>query len=297
MLDKDKCSLSIRKQCLLLGVWRSNVYYKPAPKQDEALLANEIYELWHEDPSSGYRKITKGLQRLNYDINHKRVRRIMLSMSIQAIYQKPRMSVSNHEHKKYPYLLKDLPIVRPNQVWCTDITYIKAPGGGFMYLVAIIDVFSRYIVAWRFSNTLDSEFCENMLKDALKRGKPEILNTDQGCQFTSQSWIALVEGNGIKVSMDGKGRWADNIYIERFWRTIKYEHVFLYVFESVSELRDSIAKFMNHYNKKRLHQSLKYKTPEEVYLQLEDVKMPPAALRGASSYSGVNVGSLMGMVC
>lgn len=264
MINLHHVNLSVRKQCDLLGLWRSNVYYKPRPGQDDVLFANEIHDLWLEMPFYGYRKITATLKRRGYDINHKKVLRLMQDMNIQALYPKPNTSMHNPAHKKYPYLLKNVPISRPNQAWCTDITYIKM-SNGFMYLVSLLDIYSRFILSWSFSNTLDKSFCLDMLNQGLGWGKPEILNTDQGCQFTSTAWIELVEQNGIKVSMDGRGRWTDNIFIERFWRTLKHEHIFLHSFETTSEAKRSIGSFIELYNNKRLHQSLGYKTPAEVY--------------------------------
>jgi len=170
----------------------------------------------------------------------------------------------NESHKIYPYLLKGLEINQPNQVWATDITYIKTQNG-WMYLAAIIDLYSRYVIAWRISNTLETAFCLDMLEHALTFGKPEILNTDQGSQFTCDAWIKMVEGNGIKVSMDGKGRWADNVIIERFWRTLKHEHILIHIFDTVTELKSSIDRFIRQYNGKRLHQNLGYQTPLEIY--------------------------------
>ncbi len=219
-------------------------------------------------PYYGYRRITAELRRMNYDINHKRVLRIMQESKIQAIYPRPNTRMRNKNHKVYPYLLKGLIINRPNQVWATDITYIKTKNG-WMYLTAIIDLYSRYIVAWRLSNTLDTDFCLSMLEEALINRKPEILNTDQGSQFTSEAWISTVEGNDIKVSMDGKGRWADNVIIERFWRTVKYENILIHIYDSVLELKSSIDMYIHDYNNKRLHQSLGYKTPLEVYSGME----------------------------
>jgi putative transposase len=225
---------------------------------------NSIHEIWLKQPSYGYRRLTKALQKQGYDINRKRVYRLMKLMDLQAIYCKPNLSISNPEHEVYPYLLKGLIIKRPDQVWCTDITYIKMPQG-FVYLIAVIDVYSRYIVSWRLSTSLDTSFCLEMLCSAFCIGIPEILNTDQGCQFTSASWITLVKSAGTLVSMDGKGRWADNIPIERFWRTLKYESVFLNAYETVVEARDGIGCFIKLYNEERLHQSLDYETPGDVY--------------------------------
>jgi putative transposase len=194
----------------------------------------------------------------------------MRAMNIEAIYPKPKLSQANKAHQKYGYLLRDIAI-HAGQVWCTDITYIKL-GKGFVYLVALIDVYSRYIVAWRLSVTLDTHFCLEMLNDALTHHKaPEIINTDQGCQFTSIAWIEKVESAGIRVSMDGRGRWADNIPIERFWRTVKYEHVFLYCYESVQDARQRLGEFIDFYNERRLHQSLDYSPPSEVWRGLISV--------------------------
>ncbi len=266
MVDPEHPELSVRKQCRALGLNRSNLYYRTIQAPDESELSNEIHELWLSMPAYGYRKITEELQRRGCIINHKRVLRMMRDMRIQAMYPRPKTSISNREHKKYPYLLRDLTINHPNHVWATDITYIKL-SSGYIYLIAIIDIFSRFIVAWGLSNTLEADFCVETLTVALQKGKkPVILNTDQGVQFTSIAWIECVEKGLIQVSMDGIGRWADNIFIERFWRTLKHEHVLLYCFETLKAARDSIGRFIDLYNHKRLHQSLGYKTPAEVYL-------------------------------
>jgi len=264
MVDEGHDQLSIRKQCELLNLNRSNVYYKAMPPRNDSLIANEIHEMWLEMPFYGYRKLTAELNRRSHGVNHKKVLRLMREMNVQALYPRPNTSRHNPNNKIYPYLLRGLEIIYPNQVWSTDITYIKMPEG-FMYLVGLIDVYSRYMLSWKFSNTLDTEFCLDMLKEGLGRGKPEILNTDQGCQFTSNAWIECVESNAIKVSMDGRGRWADNVFIERFWRTIKHEHVLLHDYKTAGEARESIKHFIDIYNHKRLHQSLGYKTPAEIY--------------------------------
>lgn len=249
---------------MLLDIPRSSIYYEIRTNESDALFANLISEIWLEFPMYGYRKITHELQRRNYDINHKRVLRLMRDANIQAMYPRPNTSMRNKQHKIYPYLLYEFVISRPNQVWATDITYIKIPAG-WMYLVALIDLYSRKIIAWRLSNTLEVAFCLDMLENALRHGKPEILNTDQGSQYTCEQWIKMVQDNGIKISMDGKGRWADNIIIERFWRTLKHEHILLYVFDTVQNLKKSIESFIHVYNNKRLHQNLGYKTPAEIY--------------------------------
>ena len=265
MINVNHDQISIRRQCEVLDVGRSNIYYVPTVPPDESLIANEIYDLWRARPAEGYRKIAVKLGVRGYEVNHKRVLRMMRDMNIQAIYPKPKTTSVNPEHKIYPYLLRGLEINAPDDVWETDITYIRMPSG-FMYLIALIDVYSRHCVGWAFVNTMDGNHCNEMLEQAFRRGrKPHILNTDQGSQFTSQAWINLVEKNGTKVSMDGKGRWADNIYIERFWRTVKYEHILLHEFETVKVARASIGRFINAYNMERPHQSLKYAMPAEVY--------------------------------
>jgi len=215
-------------------------------------------------PYYGYRRITAELHRRGHSVNHKKILRLMNDMNLEALYPKPKTTISSPNNKIYPYLLRGLQIARPDQVWSTDITYIRMPSG-FIYLVALLDIYSRFILAWQFSNTLDTGFCLDMLDHGLAQGKPEILNTDQGSQFTSTAWIERVEESGARVSMDGRGRWADNIYSERFWRTLKHEHILLHSFNTVSVAQQSIGEFIDTYNHKRLHQSLGYKTPAEVY--------------------------------
>lgn len=268
MIDKEHTSLSVRAQCVLLDIWRSNVYYCAEARPDESILANEIHELWLDMPQYGYRRIAAELQRRGHEVNRKRILRMMRDMCIQALYPRPKTTRINSEHKKYPYLLRDLKVATSNHVWATDITYIKLPGG-FVYLVAIIDIYSRFIVSWSLSTTLETDFCLESLHAALQTGKkPAILNTDQGAQFTSILWIKAVEENGIKVSMDGVRRWIDNVFIERFWRTLKHEHVLLHAFETIKDLRKSIKQFIDVYNYKRLHQNLGYHTPAEVYFDV-----------------------------
>jgi len=276
MIELSHKKLSVRQQCQLLEVNRSMVYYKGKKAVDESEIMNRIHEIWLKFPAYGYRRITKALQDEGYDINRKRGYRLMKLMSLEALYTKPKLSEPHPGHKIYPYLLKGLSIDRPNQVWCTDITYVKMPQG-FVYLVAIIDVYSRYIVSWRLSTSLDAAFCLDMLRSAFDVGIPEILNTDQGSQFTSTDWINSVEGAGVKVSMDGKGRWADNIPIERFWRTLKHENVFLNAYETVAEARNGIRRFIELYNEERLHSSIGYTNPGAVY---RSKKFAPAYFLG-----------------
>ena len=264
MIVQDHKEISMRTQCQLLDLQRSTMYYKPTPKTDDSVLMNEIHELWLKKPFYGYRRITHVLKRGGYTINYKRILRLMRLMNLQAIYPKKRLSVPNKDHRVYPYLLKNLDITKPDQVWTCDITYIKLPQG-FVYLVCLFDLYSRYIVAWELSNCMSVDFCESMLERALVTNKPEIVNTDQGSQFTSQTWTNMLTRNGIKISMDGAGRCMDNIHIERFWRTLKYEDIYLMVYETVSEAHNGISKFIEFYNNERLHSTLEYKTPLEVY--------------------------------
>jgi putative transposase len=265
MIEVHHKFLSVRCQTKLLSLARSVVYYKPCKSAtSDVCAANEILEIWTESPFYGRRRIAAALHRLGHVVNEKRVRRLMREMKIEAIYPKPKLSQGNIAHKKYQYLLRDMDISRANQAWCTDITYIKI-ASGFVYLVALIDVYSRYVVAWKLSIALDTEFCLNMLKCGLSKAIPGVINTDQGCQFTSAAWIEAVEFAGVSVSMDGRGRWADNIPIERFWRTVKYENVFLQCFENVTDARQKLGEYIEFYNERRLHQSLDYATPAEVW--------------------------------
>lgn len=207
---------------------------------------------------------------MDYIINRKRVLRLMREMGIQAIYPKPNLSKPASDHKKYPYLLRDLKIVKPNQVWATDITYIKLREG-FIYLAAIIDLYSRKVLSWRISNTMDTDFCIEVLEEALQNyGKPEIFNSDQGSQFTSLIFIQKLEDENIKISMDGKGRATDNIYIERLWRSLKYEDIYIREYQTISECEEGVNKYFKFYNQERFHQSLEYKTPDEIYFSFKN---------------------------
>lgn len=264
MISPDHEKVSVHAQCQLLDLQRSSVLYKPAEVAIDPLLMNEIHELWLKCPFYGYRRIAYTLNARGYTINHKRALRIMRLMNLQAIYPKKRLSTPNRDNAIYPYLLRDLVITKPNQVWASDITYIKT-ARGFVYLVCLIDVFSRYIVAWELSNCLSADFCISMLNQALISDQPEIINTDQGSQFTSQGWVNSVTSKGIQVSMDGAGRCLDNIYIERFWRTLKYENVNLMAYETVREAHNGIGEFIEFYNNERLHSSLGYATPARMY--------------------------------
>lgn len=265
MINKSS-KLSIAIQCSLLEINRSTYYYKPVPETAFNLeLMKVIDKFYMQRPYLGYRAMTKRLKRLGYDVNEKRIRRLMQLMGISSVCRKKKTTIPNQSHKKYPYRLKSLKITRPNQVWCTDITYIPMKKG-FIYLVAIMDWYSRKILSWRVSNTLDTRFCIEALEEALTRyDKPEIFNSDQGCQFTSIEFTDILLKNEIEISMDGKGRATDNIFIERFWKSLKYEEVYLKAYETVKEAVFSIGEYIYDYNNDRPHTSLGDKTPDEIY--------------------------------
>jgi putative transposase len=227
---------------------------------------NLIDKQYTAHPFYGSRKMTIWLAGLGHQVNRKRVQRLMGLMGLQAIYPKPRLSLADRQHKVYPYLLRGVPIVRPNQVWSADITYVPL-GCGFMYLAATIDWFSRYVVAWRLSNTLDGAFCLDMLEEALSLGRPEVFNTDQGVQFTAEAWTSVLHSAGVAVSMDGVGRCLDNIFVERLWRSVKYEDIYLKGYEEVKALQAGLKVYFPFYNDERPHQALDYRTPAEVYSQ------------------------------
>ena len=217
-------------------------------------------------PFLGSRRMTTYLCGKGHEVNRKRVRRLMAVMDLEAVYPKPRLSQPNPGHRVYPYLLRGVAIERPDQVWSTDITYVPMPAG-FMYLTAVIDWFSRYVLSWRLSNSLDADFCVAALGAALKRGRPEVFNTDQGSQYTAAAFVARVEASGAKVSMDGRRRWLDNVFVERLWRTVKYEHVYIWRSEMVAELESGLRGYFRYYNRERRHQSLNDRTPAEVYAE------------------------------
>ena len=226
-------------------------------------------------PFYGTRKIVAWLNNKGYKVNRKRVRRLMRIMGLKAIYRRPRTSKPTPGNKIYPYLVNGIEITRPNQVWAADITYIPM-AKGFLYLVAIIDWYSRYVLSWRLSNTLDADFCAEALEEALRKGRPEIFNTDQGSQFTSEAFTGLLERHGVRISMDGKGRYNDNLFIERLWRTVKYEEVYLKAYQDAREARVGIGEYFRFYNATRPHQSLSYLTPAEVFysIMVEDNNGP-----------------------
>jgi putative transposase len=266
MVDKQHSSLSVVQQCRLLGLHRSGLYYQPCSESEENLtILRQLDEQYFKTPFYGVRRLTAWLEVQGYAINRKRVRRLMKLMGWQTIYRRPNTSKPCKEHRIYPYLLKDLSINRYNQVWAMDITYVPMRKG-FMYLCAIIDVHTRYVVNWSLSNTMTAEWCTTVVSEAIEQhGKPEIMNTDQGSQFTSDVFTGLLKEKEIQISMDGKGRAIDNIFIERLWRTVKYEHIYLKVAEDGVNLYEGLNEYFCFYNSERLHQSLGYKTPEVLY--------------------------------
>jgi len=265
MIEPIHPTLSIRRQCDLVGLNRASFYYQPAVETALNLeLMRVIDEEYTRTPFYGYRKMTARLQQLGYAVNRKRVARLMGKMGLQAIYPRPRTSIADRQHKKYPYLLRGLQITRPNQVWAADITYVPLLHG-FMYLVAIMDWYSRFVLTWQLSNTLDGVFCLEALQMALEKGKPEIFNTDQGAQFTAHIFAGELETHHIQISMDGRGRVFDNIFIERLWRSVKYEHIYLHDYSSVPALETGLGDYFQLYNYERPHQSLNYQTPADVH--------------------------------
>lgn len=266
MVEPSHPRLSIVRQCRLLGFSRSGFYYKEADESGLNLtLMRLIDEQFLETPWYGRRQMTRHLRRLGYEVGGKRIRRLMRKMGLMAIYQKPRTSQPNPEHKVYPYLLRGIAIEKPDQVWCSDISYIPMRRG-FLYLVAIMDWRSRKVLSWRLSNTMEADFCVAALEEAFrKHGKPDIFNTDQGSQFTSLEFTQALKDADVQISMDGRGRWMDNVMIERLWRSLKYECVYLRAFETGSGARTGIGEWIGYYNANRPHSSLDDRTPDEVY--------------------------------
>jgi len=266
IVQREHDNLSINKQCEILYINRSSYYYSPQGESDTNLeIMRVIDQEYMKYPFYGSRQMSRHLNRLGYKTSRHRVRRLMHKMGITAIYQKPRISIRNSEHRVYPYLLKGLNINKPNQVWCSDITYIPIQRG-YLYLTAIKDWYSRKVLSWRLSNTLDPSFCVSALEEAIhKYGVPEIFNTDQGSQYTSKDFIDILKSNNIKISMDGKGRFMDNIFIERLWRSLKYECVYLQEFTNGLEAKEAIRDWIDFYNNIRPHSTFNGHTPDEVY--------------------------------
>ena len=275
MVDPDQAALSITRQCRLLSIARSSFYYEGTGESPLNLrLMRRIDEQFLETPFYGSRQMTRWLLRQGARVSRKRVRRLMRLLGLQAIFQRPRTSQPHPAHRVYPYLLRDLPITRPNHVWCTDVTYIPLQRG-FLYLVAVMDWASRKVLSWRLSNTLDASFCVEAVHEALERyGPPEICNSDQGSQFTSGDFTDVLQEAGIRISMDGKGRYLDNIFVERLWRSLKYEEIYLHPYDSLTEAREGIGRYFRFYNDARPHAKLGYQTPAAFY---DSMPRPEAA--------------------
>jgi len=265
MVDR-KDPVPVARQCALLGLPRSTFYHVPIPVSDEELELMELIDRCHlKYPFYGTRRIRDWLEDQGHTVNRKRIQRLMRTMGIAALYPKRNLSLANQAHKVYPYLLRNLLIDRPNQVWATDITFIPM-ARGFVYLVAVMDWYSRRVLSWRVSNTLDTSFCTEALEEAIERyGAPGIFNTDQGCQFTSEDFTGVLKEHGVKISMDGKGRWVDNVFVERLWRSVKYEEVYLKAYDDIRSARASLGNYFEFYNSERRHQSLDRQTPDQVY--------------------------------
>lgn len=292
MIDPANARITVSRQCELLGLARSSAYY--VSRRDTAIdeeLMKVLDEQYTKTPFYGVRRMTAFLQREGCAVGQRRVRRLLRSMGLMAVYPKKRLSIADKAHRKYPYLLKDVDVTRPDQVWCTDITYIRMKKG-FAYLVAIMDWASRYVIAWELSITLEADFCVDALERALMTGRPGIFNSDQGSQFTSEAFTGTLLDAGVRISMDGRGRVFDNIFVERLWRALKYEEVYLKSYDSVSEAREAIGRYFEFYNRVRPHQSLDYRTPAEVYFEsgrpgARLVHRPGEELTSAATRSGL----------
>jgi len=261
MVERGRADLSVRRQCALLGLARSAIYRQPAaPDPEELALMRWLDEQYLATPFYGSRRMTAELRKAGRQVNRKRVRRLMRLMGLEALGPKPKTSRRSAQHRVYPYLLRGRTIDRPNQVWAADITYIPM-ARGFLYLVVVMDWYSRYVLAWRLSNTMDTSFCLDALEDALGKGRPEIFNTNQGAQFTSAAFTDKLEAAGVRISMDGRGRWLDNVFVERLWRSLKYEEVHLKAYRNGLEARIGIGQWFRFYNELRPHQALGYETP------------------------------------
>jgi putative transposase len=291
-VEPDNKQIAVYRQCELLGLSRSSLYYKPCrDTQYNERLMRLIDEQYVKTPFYGIDKMTESLRRLGHQVNHKRVRRLMRQMGLEAVYphRKRALSLPDSQHKIYPYLLKDVQIGHCDQVWSADITYIRMYRG-WLYLVAVMDRFSRYVLSWEVSVTLESEFCVSALKQALNFGRPQVFNTDQGSQFTSDDFTKVLLEAGVQISMDGKGRVFDNIFVERLWRTVKVEEVYLRDYQTVTEASYSLGRYFKLYNNQRLHQALGYRTPAEVYgvavgtpVALRAPSVPTALIHGDES--------------
>jgi len=269
MVDRGHADISLRRQCELLGVNRSGLYYQPLGESDENLrLMRLLDEQYTRAPFYGSRRMAAWLGTQGFEVNRKRVSRLIAVLGIEAVYPKPKLSQPGEGHRVYPYLLREVEVERVNQVWSTDITYIRM-AEGFVYLVAVMDWFSRYVLSWELSNTMETGFCLAALHAAFRFGQPEIWNSDQGSQFTSADFLAPLKKRGISISMDGRGRALDNVFIERLWRSVKYEEVYLHSYRDGIEARARLTKYFCFYNRERLHQSLDDHTPDEVYFAMQ----------------------------
>ncbi len=266
MIEPEHRQLSVVRQCELVSISRSGFYYRPAGETPLNLALMRLIDVqFLETPWYGSRQMARHLRREGYTVGRKRVRRLMAKMGLAPIYQRPRTTIPHPGHRIYPYLLREMVIDQPNQVWCADITYIPMRRG-FMYLVAVMDWSTRKVLSWRVSNTMDVEFCIEALEEALVRfGRPDIFNTDQGSQFTSPRFTSVLQQAGVRISMDGRGRWMDNVFIERLWRSLKYESIYLHTFETGSELRAGLTFWIGYYNARRPHSTLAGSTPDEAY--------------------------------
>ena len=297
MVDRDHADLSVRRQCALLGLARSGVYRPPTvPDAEELALMRWIDGQYLATPFYGSRRMTAELRKADRPVNRKRVQRLMRLMGLEALGPKPKTSLPSAQHRVYPYLLRGLAIDRPNQVWAADITYIPM-ARGFLYLVVVMDWYSRYVLAWRLSNTMDTSFCLDALDDALRKGRPEIFNTDQGAQFTSAAFIDKLEAEGVRISMDGRGRWLDNVFVERLWRSLKYEEIHLKAYVTGLEARIGIGQWFRFYNERRAHQALGYKTPAtaaevspvDLPLHLDDAGASPTTPQGQQQQNVIHI--------
>jgi putative transposase len=299
MVDRSRTDLSVRRQCALLGLARSGIYRQPAvPDPEELALMRWLDERYLATPFYGSRRMTVELRKAGRQVNRKRVQRLMRLMGLEALGPKPKTSRPSAQHRVYPYLLRGLTIDRPNQVWAADITYIPM-ARGFLYLVVVMDWYSRCVLAWRLSNTMDISFCLDALEDALGKGRPEIFNTDQGAQFTSAAFTDKLEAAGVRISMDGRGRWLDNVFVERLWRSLKHEEVHLTAYANGLEARIGIGRWFRFYNERRPHQALGYETPTAAWaaewspgdlpLRLDDAGASPTTPQGQPQQNVIHI--------
>jgi putative transposase len=279
-IEPGHAELSVRQQCRLLGLHRSTFYYQPIPETEENLALMKLLDQQYlRKPFFGTRRMQVWLAQHNYQVNRKRVQRLMRQMGLEVVYPRPKTTVPGQGHKVYPYLLRDVAITRPNQVWSTDITYVPM-AQGFLYLTAIMDWYSRFVLAWRLSNSLDVRFCLETLEEALSKGQPEIFNSDQGVQFTSQQYTGRLKAAGVALSMDGKGRCLDNVFVERLWRSVKYEEIYLKAYQDGIQAEAELRNYFAFYSCERPHQSLDYRTPWAVYQDGRGRVVPPRGQAG-----------------